>query len=384
MATNESSTKPKTAASAVVPKPKTSLDTMAERLAIWREPLTQAARKGVDIDSFLNGVKTLLYLNWVDKKSTEKLADCEPGSVFNALRQALTLGVSLDPALQHAYLIRYGEACQIQMGYRGLMALAKRSGDATRFEATLVFAGDDFSWRRGTSPRIDHKPATDAQNDGGIANVTHVYAVVWHRDGTNQFDVMTKADVERIRAACTYNGPAWKSHPGEQYKKTVLKRLTKTLDLDQNRDLANALHLDNLSEGGREQILDMPEVVPRKTSTQDKLAAQLVFDPAEIASFATMPTAARETVPAVASREPVNTQTGEIMEHQADERPPMTEAEIAEEARIEAHMEQMEREESDRIEAQTQKNLAVVAGAKKRGQKQMEIDAPRDPRMGGM
>lgn len=82
--------------------------------------------------------------------------------------------------------------------------------------------------------------------DGGKQNVKYrpkpfsneqmigAFAIVVFEDGSMMYDTMSSEDIENVRN--TYSkakdSQAWKSSTGEMYKKTVLRRLCKLIDLD--------------------------------------------------------------------------------------------------------------------------------------------------------
>lgn len=90
---------------------------------------------------------------------TPKLAECHPASVFAAVIQAAQLG--LEPGLNgRAYLIPYGKECQFVPGWKGLVELANRTGRASVWTGA-VFAGDDFQYELGDTPRVKHRPGLE-------------------------------------------------------------------------------------------------------------------------------------------------------------------------------------------------------------------------------
>ena len=109
---------------------------------------------------------------------------------------------------------------------RGIYKVAQRTGAARVLNARVVKAGDVFRYAYGFEPVLEHVPAA---NPG---TMTHVYAVVIKPDGSRDLEVMTKADVEAVRArAKSPDSPAWKYHFEEMAKKTIVHRLAKRLDL---------------------------------------------------------------------------------------------------------------------------------------------------------
>lgn len=76
--------------------------------------------------------------------STPKLQTCTPQSFLGAMMQAAQLGVEPNTPLGQAYLIPYGNVCQFQLGYKGLMDLAYRSGEVSSIQAHEVHENDTF------------------------------------------------------------------------------------------------------------------------------------------------------------------------------------------------------------------------------------------------
>jgi recombination protein RecT len=125
------------------------------------------------------------------------------------------MGLELSGPLGQAYLIPYKnrhtgqKEANFQVGYRGLIDLAYRSGRVDRFAPYLVRQGDHFKYRLGTDPRIEHSPNPD-QTDYSDATITHVYSVVRIKGGTPDFEVMTVGEVNAHRdrySRAKDNGP---------------------------------------------------------------------------------------------------------------------------------------------------------------------------------
>ena len=180
------------------------------------------------------------------------LLQCTPESFIGSILQAATLGLEPDNGLGHAYLIPYKTECTLILGYRGLVDLARRSGQVSTVEAHVVKPGDDFKYAFGLNPILQHHPKGTAVD----IKPTHVYAVVRLRDGGTQFDVMTKAEVDAIRrrSRAGTSGP-WETDYDEMAKKTVLRRLCKILPMSiEAQRMAN---LDDMAEHGLPQVFDV-------------------------------------------------------------------------------------------------------------------------------
>lgn len=156
--------------------------------------------------------------------STPKLQTCTPQSFLGAMMQAAQLGVEPNTPLGQAYLIPYGNVCQFQLGYKGLIDLAYRSGEVSSIQAHEVHENDVFEYEYGLEPKLKHIPA---QKDRG--NVIMYYAVLKLKNGGVGFEVMSREDVEtfsRKKSKAFNNGP-WQTDFDEMAKKTVLKKVLK-------------------------------------------------------------------------------------------------------------------------------------------------------------
>lgn len=171
--------------------------------------------------------------------SSPKLQACTPMSFMGAMMQAAQLGVEPNTPLGQAYLIPYGGVCQFQLGYKGLIDLAYRSGEVSSIQAHEVHENDTFTYEYGLEPKLRHVPA---QTDRGP--VTFYYAVLKLKNGGVGFEVMSRDDVEDFarKKSKAYNNGPWKTDFDEMAKKTVLKKVLKYAPL--KTDFARAVASD--------------------------------------------------------------------------------------------------------------------------------------------
>lgn len=90
--------------------------------------------------------------------SNPKLQQCEPVSFLAAMMQSAQLGLEPNTPLQQAYLIPYGTQVQFQVGYKGLLDLAQRSGQFKTIYAHAVYENDEFEIEYGLEQKLKHKP----------------------------------------------------------------------------------------------------------------------------------------------------------------------------------------------------------------------------------
>lgn len=183
------------------------------------------------------------------------LAQCNQESFLGAVMQCAQLGLEPGNTLGHAYLLPFGNGkakdglanVQLIVGYRGMIDLARRSGQIISISAYTVHEHDEFSYQLGLDPDIKHVPANAERGD-----VTHVYAVAKLKDGGVQFEVMSRYDIEQVRKSSKAgnNGP-WVSHWDEMARKTVIRRLFKYLPV--SIEMQTAVALDERAEAGIDQ-----------------------------------------------------------------------------------------------------------------------------------
>ena len=177
---------------------------------------------------------------------TPKLLECSRESLLMSIMQAAELGLEPGGALGEGYLVPYGNQCQFIPGYRGLISLARRSGQIISIEAHVVNEKDEFDCGLGLDPFLKHTPAWEEEDPGKLR---FVYAVAKLKDGGVQFEVMSRAQIEGIRAKSKAgrSGP-WVDHFDEMARKTVVRRLFKYLPV--SVELASALDLQASAEAG--------------------------------------------------------------------------------------------------------------------------------------
>ena len=161
-----------------------------------------------------------------------QLAQCTRDSFLGGMMQAAQLGLEPNTPLGQAYLIPYRNnrkgvtECQFQVGYKGLIDLAYRSGEVATIQAHAVYSNDEFHYELGLEPVLRHIPATQERGE-----LVYVYAVLKLTNGGYAFEVMSASDAARHRdryskAAARGSSP-WESDFEAMAKKTVLKKVLK-------------------------------------------------------------------------------------------------------------------------------------------------------------
>lgn len=157
---------------------------------------------------------------------TPKLLECRPESLLQALMLCSQAG--LEPDGRNAHLIPYGDQCQLIIDWKGLVALAERNGCAENIYADKVCDNDEFS-----ACVVDGvKKLTHTINWKKDRGPAYAYYCSCRRNGHLDYEVMTLADVQKIKARSKAgNSGPWVSDFDEMAKKTTIRRMSKRWDL---------------------------------------------------------------------------------------------------------------------------------------------------------
>lgn len=232
-------------------KPKTEAQTLGEFL---RKPGVQDALRSIAPKHLTP--ERIVNVSLAAAERQHKLYKCTPRSLLKAIMTASQLGLEVGGPMQEAHLVPFfnkhtgKHECNLVVGYQGFLTLARRSGEIARVEARVVRKGDELSVDLGTDPKIAHRPMLAESEDIGEAGNVAVYAVAWFKDGGVQFDVMSHAEVEKIRGRSKAgdDGP-WVTDWDEMARKTVVRRLYKYLP--KSADIQLAIELNDRSETGQ-------------------------------------------------------------------------------------------------------------------------------------
>ena len=179
-----------------------------------------------------------------------KLQTCSLKSWANCVLAAAVLGLTPD-ARGAVYLVPRGKELTLVIGYRGFIDLLYESQIVEKIFAKTVLEGEAFTWKQGVGKGhnafIDHGPAPDGKTGKPLA---YYAAAILAGSQQVMFEVMTVEEVRKIQIQSTsQNSPAWKNNFDEMGKKTVLRRLMKTLPTKRGKvaeSLARISEYDNM------------------------------------------------------------------------------------------------------------------------------------------
>ena len=159
-----------------------------------------------------------------------QLLNADRKSLIQACMMAAQDG--LVPDNREAVLVTFGKTVQYMPMVFGIRKKVYQSGEITSLVARIAYENDEFDVFYGDDERIEHKP-----NLFSRGNMIAAYAVAIYRDGSKAREVMTIDDIEQIRSISKNpNSGPWKDWYEEMAKKTVIRRLSKSLPLSAELD----------------------------------------------------------------------------------------------------------------------------------------------------
>ena len=184
------------------------------------------------------------------------IAQTNPISIRTAVANVAMTGITLNPALQLAYLIpRDGECC-LDFSFRGLIRVLTNSGSVKAIDAHVVYDFDEFDYELGGDPHIHYKPTMtppadfDGKPESFWRHLVCVATIATLHDGTKSYCILPKWKIERTAKtskAFENTKMPWQTFTDEQARKTGIKYHYKTLP--QTERASEAVRILNEHEG---------------------------------------------------------------------------------------------------------------------------------------
>lgn len=271
-------------ATAQADKPLTRTQAIATEFARWKPVLKAILPKHIDPDRFVKiAVNAYLY-------GPQGLADCTTSSMVKAALQCAEMGLDPSPLLGECVFLPFNNKKKVRDGntwkevavkevqlmpmYVGLIKLARQAGDISDVYAVVVdeSEAEAFEVHEGTERRIVHRKNLHDRT----GNLFAVYGVVKFKDGTCHYEVMSRGEVEAIRARSKSkdSGP-WVTDFAAMAKKTAIKQALKTCPKSPEKpQLPTALAADNAAEIGEAFTTEGTAVIDAEGSAVDEGPAQ--------------------------------------------------------------------------------------------------------------
>ncbi|MGD9544987.1 MAG: recombinase RecT [Methylocystis sp.] len=257
---------------------RTEVDALKAQVANREGDFKMALPAHLPVERFMRVVNTAVTGN-------PDLLKADRASLFQSAMKAAQDG--LLPDGRDGALVVFGGRVQWMPMIAGILKKVRNSGELLSISAYVAYSNDEFTYELGDEEKIIHKPSLDDRGRPRLA-----YAIAKTKDGGIYREVMTVAEVEKVRAVSkAKNAGPWKDWWDEMARKTVLRRLAKRLPM--STDLDDLVRRDDALydfDGAREQAQDE---ISRPKTLAGRLDALAEADP----------------------------ETGEVIEHDAGESP---------------------------------------------------------------
>lgn len=155
----------------------------------------------------------------------------------------------------------------------GLRKKILQSGEIADIQTSVVYKqeieGGYFVYEEGSERMLRHKPILDPDFDPSDDDLALAYSFATFKDGTQSFEVMRRGEIQKIQEKSqtgatrdkkgqprTPSGP-WVEWKSEQWRKTVLRRHSKSLPM--SGDLLDVeAHDDELAARSTQAVLSAP------------------------------------------------------------------------------------------------------------------------------
>jgi recombination protein RecT len=152
------------------------------------------------------------------------LAKADAASIYNCAATAAVLDLPLNNSLGKAWIVPYSGKAQFQIGYKGLIELAQRTGQYLRINVVEVYENQFKSWNALTE-------VLDAEMSiVGTGKIVGYCAYFKMLNGFEKFDYwpIEKVVAHGKRFSKSFNTGPWKDDFDKMAKKTVLKNTLST------------------------------------------------------------------------------------------------------------------------------------------------------------
>lgn len=250
----------------------TPMDAMRGTLDKMKVEFQAALPPQIPVDKFIRTTLTAVQMN-------PELLGADRRSLLAACMKSAQDGLLLDgrEAAPVIFNTKEGKKVQYMPMVGGILKKIRNSGELASISANVVYDKDFFEYELGDNENIIHKPFLGDERGKPIA----VYAVAKTKDGAIYREVMSVADVEKVRAASRAGkfGP-WADWWDEMAKKTVIRRMAKRLP--SSADVDQVIMNDNEASGFNQiqpretiNITPMPE---DQTAPLSRLKASMASD----------------------------------------------------------------------------------------------------------
>lgn len=195
------------------------------------------------------------------------LVKCDPNAVMAEAMKAASLRLPLSKGLGFAYVIPYKDKPQFQLGYRGLIQLAQRSGQYRYINAGTVYEGETVTYNKVTS---EMKISGEATSDKAVGYFAYFELLNGYSKSIYWTKEQCEAHARKFSKAWSKADSPWHTNFDAMAIKTVLKQIISRygiMSIEFAGQYAKAVEMDNyderveseVAENANAEVLTMPE-----------------------------------------------------------------------------------------------------------------------------
>lgn len=206
------------------------------------------------------------YYALKNSNSGNLLEKCTPESVYNALLDMVTQGLS--PAKTQCYFVPYGSTVKLTRSYFGTMKVVKQLPEVKDIYAEVIYEGDKFQIKNENGRKVFVSHETDWMNaDNPIVGA---YCIIEKIDGEKILTVMTKKEIDKSWSK-SRNKAVQNEFPQEMAKRTVINRAAKQFfnTSDDNDLFVDAVNRTTENEYSDNRMIKDAEVIEGSGETID-------------------------------------------------------------------------------------------------------------------
>jgi len=233
-----------------------------------------------------NNIESVLYQYFIKNYGNKNirinklLAKADAQSILTSAIVAATLDLPVDPNLGFAYIVPYQGAAACQIGYRGYIQLALRTGQYKRFNAITVYK-DQF---KSYNPLTEELELDFSREEDEIVGFAVYFELV---NGYRKLVYQSKKSLiaHGQKYSKTFNNGPWKTNTEEMCIKTLIKQTLKrwgilSIEMQQavkfddgtpdtlNLDTANVTYADSVEEAEVSNVIDIEPVKASEPVTE--------------------------------------------------------------------------------------------------------------------
>ena len=229
---------------------------------------------GENSASFLSSVLTTVNDN-------KLLRTADPRTVLASAAIAASLKLPIVQSLGKAYLVPYKGTCTLQLGYKGLIALAQRSGQMKFITAFPVYEGECVKWDKFTE--------TMERGDKKSDKIVGYYAAFQLLNGFTKATYWTDEEItaHAKKFSKTYNLPnsVWVTSRESMACKTVLASILRTYapmsvemqDAFVKEGKLHKMDIQGEVEAVHEDVMDAELIIEEDGQTVDVETGEIIF-----------------------------------------------------------------------------------------------------------